>query len=384
MGILRLDKDSPKSGLTIRLLPSKEVRTRVVDGRDRPIAGGKVVLILTDLATSFAGLTAADGTVSLRYPREAEVGFVMAFKSGAGFDYASTLIAKSERGRKPLARELTLRLTGSRTVRVKAVDSSERPVAGLLIYPWYIDKTGAMENANLSGYDAVWARTDAHGIAVFDWLPAEFTQGISFLCSSNEYSYVEIPAIRPEMPLEQLTMPLLRKVKLSGKVVLPDGRAAANISVAASGAGPAFHNFRGGTLTKADGSYEMFVNGEEAYVIKVVDERWAAPSRIGVLVREDQPVANLDFTLAEGTILRGTVTVGPATRISPEELIVLHESGGQIPNEIRKPGDKTYHEIHFQSSLITNARRISLLRGPRNIQVVLEVGIGRSEDHCGQ
>jgi RNA polymerase sigma factor (sigma-70 family) len=356
MGIFKMGKDSPKSGLTIRLLPSKEVKTRVVDGRDQPIAGGIVALVLANLSTSFTGVTAADGTVSLRYPREAEVGFVMAFKSGAGFDYASTLVAKRERERKALPDQVKLRLTGSRTVRVKAVDSSERPVAGLLIYPWYIDKPGTMEDANISGCDGATATTGDDGIAKFDWLPGDFTHGISFLCSSNEYSYVEIPVVRPEMPVDRLTMPLLRKVKLSGKVVLPDGRPAVNIGIAASGAGPAFHNFNGETRTKADGSYEVLANSEEAYVIRVVDERWAAPSRIGVLAREDQPVANLDFTLAEGTILRGTVTVGPANRPSPEENIVIHESGGQIPQEIRKPGDKTYHEVHSQRGQMTNAR----------------------------
>ena len=356
MGILKLGKDSPRSGLTIRLLPSKEVKTSVVDGRDQAIAGGKVVLVLADLSTSFAGVTAADGIVSLRYPREAEVGFVMALKSGAGFDYASTLVAKRERERNALPDQVKLRLTGSRTVRVRAVDSSERPVAGLLIYPWYIEKPGTMEHANIGGCDAVTATTDADGIAKFDWLPGDFTQGIPFLCFSNEYSYVEIPAIHPEKPVDRLTMPLLRKVKLSGKVVLPDGRPAANIGIAASGAGPAFHNFNGETRTLADGSYEMHVNGEEAYVIKVDDERWAAPSRIGVVAREDQPVANMDFTLAEGTILRGTVTVGPANRPSPEELLVIHESGGQIPQEISKPGDRIYHEVHSQRGQMTNVR----------------------------
>ena len=213
-----------------------------------------------------------------------------------------------------------------------------------------------MEHANISGCDAVLAKTDADGIVKFDWLPGDFTQGISFLSSSNEFSYVEIPVVHPEKPVEHVTMPLLRKVKLSGRVVLPDGRPAVNIGIAASGAGPAFHNFNGETRTHADGSYEMLVNSEEAYVIKVVDERWAAPSRIGVVVREDQPVANLDFTLAEGTILRGTVTVGPANRPSPEELIVIHETGGQIPQEISKPGDRIYHEVHFQRSQMTNAR----------------------------
>ncbi len=381
MGILTRGLEAPKNGFTIRLLPSKAVRVRVMNGLGKPIAGSNVFLVLTDLPTSFSGVTASDGKVALHYPREADIGFALAWKSGAGFDYVSTLVARRERERKPLPDQITLQLTGSRTVSVKAVDSSERPVAGLTIYPWTIGKPGKVEEANLSGCAAVHAKTDANGTAVFDWLPSDFVQGISFLSSSEDHSYVEIPVLRPEQPVDRLTMHLLRKAKLTGKVNMPDGRPAANINVSASGAGPAFHNFNGAAETKADGSYELLVNSEEAYVIKVVDKRWAAPSRIGVVVREDQPIENVDFTLADGTVLRGTVTVGPANRPSPEELIVLHESGGQIPPEIRKPGDRTYHEVHFQDSQMTNARgEYRFCVGPGTYKLFLrsESGEGKS------
>ena len=144
MGLLEVNKkDTPRRGLTIRLLASKVVKMRVVDGRDQPIVGGKVVLVLADLSTSFAGVTAADGTVSLRYPREAVVGFVMAFKSGVGFDYASTLVAKREPERKALPDQVKLRLAGSRTVRVKALDSSRHgAVSGTIDFSVEYRKTG--------------------------------------------------------------------------------------------------------------------------------------------------------------------------------------------------------------------------------------------------
>jgi RNA polymerase sigma factor (sigma-70 family) len=356
MGILIESLETRKNGFTIRLLPSKAVRIRVTNGQDQPIADSKVFLVLTSHPTSLNAFTASDGTVSLHYPREAEVGFVMAWKSGAGFDYASTLVTRRERERRPLPDQIALHLTGSRTVIVKAVDSSERPIEGVSIYPWTIGKPGKVEEVNLSGCFAAHVKTDAKGIAVFDWLPKDFVQGISFLSLSHDHSRVEIPFIRPDQPIEQLPLHFLRMGKLSGKVTFPDGRPVANINISGSGAGPAFHNFKGTTRTKADGTYEMHVNSEEAYVIRVVDERWAAPSRIGVLVREDQPIENVDFTLHEGTILRGTVTVGPTNRPSTEEFIVLHESGGEIPPEIRKPGDRVYHEIHYQTGQMTNSR----------------------------
>jgi RNA polymerase sigma factor (sigma-70 family) len=351
LGLLYLDKAEPGTAVRVVLKPCRESSVKVVDAQDRPIDGARVTLLdgqmLFPLLTTTTG---ADGSATLRFPADAVVGQIFATKSGAGFDYVSTLAAKrgQERTprRTPLPEAVALKLAGARTVRVKAVDSANRPVAGVSINPWYVKQHNKPEDVNLSGSEDVVTKTDASGVAVFDWLPEDFEQSISFLSHSQEYSYVEPVWIKREAPAAELTMRLLRKARIAGRVLAADGRPASGIAVEAMGAGVAFHNGHGRTVTKADGSYEMMVNSEEAYIVTVVDDRWAAASKLGVVVREDKPVGGLDFHLAEGTVVRGTVTVGPDRRPVPDQHVTLAERAGEIPAELKKAGDNIYHEVH--------------------------------------
>jgi protocatechuate 3,4-dioxygenase beta subunit len=349
------------------LKPARSVTVRVADARGRPVGGARVALIEEQpMWTLVLDRTRADGTVVLRYPTEAKIGSLIAFQSGLGFDYVSTLLGK--RGtteRRPLPDDVTLRLTGARTVRVKAVDSANRPVAGIPVYPWYVQQRGRPEEVNLGNCDAALVTTDASGTAVFDWLPADFERAIPFMPFSRGYGYAEQVAIKEGDPAAEVTLPVLRRAKVSGLVRWPDGRPAAGIMVEASGAGPAHRYGRGSAWTRPDGSYEMLVESEEAYVVAVVDDRWAAPSHVGVLVREDQPVGGLDFQLAEGTIVRGTVTVGPERRPVANQWLNLTLRAGEIPEAIKKPGDNTYHEVRHSRGATTDAQgRFRFCVGP--------------------
>jgi RNA polymerase sigma factor (sigma-70 family) len=370
-GLARFDKVEEAGDLRITLQPARAATVQVVR-RGYPVDGARLALFDASIRALSVDSTRADGTAVLRYPAGAKVAQVMAFKSGLGFDYVTTLVGKRGTGeRKPLPDEVTLTLSGARTVRVKAVDSSGRPVAGVPVYPWYVQQAGKPEDVNLSGTDAVLATTDAAGVAVFDWLPSEFEGAISFFSSSPEYSYVEQISINPGTADAELTMHLLRKAKISGKVRGADGRPAAGILVEAAGAGPAVHNDHQQTLTRADGSYEMLVHGEEAYVVTVVDDRWAAPSHVGVVVREGRPVSGLDFRLAEGTVVRGAVTLGADRRPVADQQVLLILRAGEIPPAIRKPGDKTYHEIRHSRWVMTDAQgRYRFCVGPGTYQLV--------------
>ena len=73
---------------------------------------------------------------------------------------------------------------------------------------------------------------------------------------------------------------------------------------------------RAGLLTNQDGSYEMSVSPREAYVVYVDDKAWAASSRLDVIVHEGKPVVGVDFQLSRGTVIRGTVVVGPEQQAS--------------------------------------------------------------------
>jgi RNA polymerase sigma factor (sigma-70 family) len=341
--------------LRVTLRPARATTVRVRDAAKQPVAGARVVLMSAELTQLATGATAGDGTAVVRYPAEVEAGFVFALKGGVGFDYATTLKEKQGRERLPLPADVSLVLSGARTVRVKAVDGADRPVAGLTVYPWYFERPDRAEHANVAGCGAVQAVTDAGGVATFDWIPADVGPGVTFLSRSREYSYFEPLLLKADSPAEGGTLRMIRMARLSGRVLGPDGTPAAGVAVEASGVGSAFHHGRGHVTTRADGTYEMTVNGEEAYAVAVVDDRLAAATRPCVVARENATVGGLDFRLAEGTVLRGRMTVGAERRPVAGEYLILQEQAGTFPEELRKKGDRVYHEVLFTRSATTDA-----------------------------
>jgi hypothetical protein len=282
-------------------------------------------------------------------------GVVFALKGGAGFDYVTTLKEKRGQDYGPLPDDIALTLAGARTVRVKAEDSAGKPVAGLKVYPWTIQIPGRTEDANIGGCYQTHGVTDAAGVATFDWIPANFEQGLTFLSHSDRYSYFNPFTLKPGSDAAEGSLKLIRMARLSGRVVGADGKPAAGILVQASGSGSAFHNGRGSVKTRADGTYEMTVNGEEAYVVGIVDDRWAAPCKPCVVAREGAVIAGLDFQLAEGTILRGRLTVGADNKSVAGAYLSLQEQGGEFPKELTKPGDTVYHAMYLQRLATTDA-----------------------------
>ncbi len=91
--------------------------------------------------------------------------------------------------------------------------------------------------------------------------------------------------------------------------------------------------------TAADGSYDMSVNADEAYAVYVDDRDSVARSRLEVVVREGKLVADVDFRLVRGTVIRGIVTVGSVNRPAPDQYIRLDEAGGPAPDNLREKGD---------------------------------------------
>src|SRR5262249_25641118 len=153
-----------------------------------------------------------------------------------------------------------------------------------------------------------------------------------------------------------VTAKLTRTEAIRGRVVRPDGSPAAAIQVRASGSGQGMDHGQGYAQTADDGSYEMQVNSGEAYAVCVDDEDWAAPSRLDMVVREGKPVEGVDFKLTKGTVIRGTVTVGPAGRPAANQYIMLIESAGQAPAEVREKDDRLWREVRRQFGAMTDSK----------------------------
>ena len=85
---------------------------------------------------AFSGYTDDSGKFTVRLPEKFQIGFVYAFKSGAGLDYRN-YVAPRDNGdlhaKTPPQPDGLVRLTlaGSRRVTIKCIDESGKPVAGL-------------------------------------------------------------------------------------------------------------------------------------------------------------------------------------------------------------------------------------------------------------
>src|SRR5262249_51182838 len=139
-GMAHFTKVEDAQDLLITLKPARRAMVRVVDAQGRAVGGATVALLEASIHTLRTATTRADGTVALTYPADATIGHVFAFKSCLGFDYWTTSITRRSQEHKPLPEEVTLKLTGARTVRVKAGNSANQPVVGVPIFPWYVQQ----------------------------------------------------------------------------------------------------------------------------------------------------------------------------------------------------------------------------------------------------
>ena len=344
VGIYQWERDQSlsKKPIRITLKPPRELQVNVLDKDGKPVEGARVGVQHEHTAMLGSGLTDVDGTWKARLPVDATIGQVLAFKSGAGFDHRSTLVNARGRDRKPLPDKVVLNLSGSRTVRVKTVDRTGQPVVGVHVLPWMLKRLGQAESANFAGcWPGVVAISDESGVAVFDWLPKLAADAITFIVGyPSEYNCPNGSTVGPATTTTDKTMLVIKLARMSGRVQFADGRPAANIEVDARG-GPGMFTNGGPSKTKADGSYEMPLDSEAIYIVSVKNDRWVAPSQMGVIVREGHDVAGVDFTLSEGTLVRGRVTYGPDRRPLNTH-VLLHIEGPDIPAELKRSGESIY------------------------------------------
>ena len=333
-GIFRFDdlatgpKD-PRTLARIVLKPARVVTVTVVDGRGALVEGA-AVSVLDVIFPVAEGRTDARGTVSLRAPVDALTQWVFAYKSGVGLDYFENYRSVPATFSPP-PESARLVLNGARTVRVRAQDSAGKPVPGVDLVPWTLQKRGKLDSVNLCG-SAARIRTDEHGVATFDWFPVDVQPGASLVLATTSYSMPKWPVLEDGKLDRELTATVLRFTLITGKVMRPDGSPAEGILVAADGVGPANPGGSSRARTGADGSYKMALPPNQSYTVYVNDPDWAATSRTGVVVREEQaPPAVVDFRLEPGSLVHGRVTSGRGAQPAAGMTVILYEQGPAIP-----------------------------------------------------
>jgi RNA polymerase sigma factor (sigma-70 family) len=352
LGFASISQKKPEP-VQLSLKAPAQVTVDVNDGAGTPVVGADV-FVISSVYLVARGKTGADGRWTGHIPVDAmDTNWgVFALKSKAGFDYvgdprraqerAAQLQAHSNKIREQFEKEfaeekrgsskvfknrevatdappkvetpkkvsermpsrIRLTLGGARSVRVKTVDRDSKPIAGIKVAPWYLQKEG-QPDINLSGIEGVWRTTSVDGL-VFDWLPAD-SRRIPFVASGDEFHTVEISnSLMGLTPDAELTIVVSPTERISGRVTQMDGRPAPGIRVEAetiydgvSSAGLA--RFRGATRTDAQGRYSFKAYPDQALVIKVAEENGRARERRGWTVQVGKPLEGIDLVLKPKT-----------------------------------------------------------------------------------
>jgi beta-lactamase regulating signal transducer with metallopeptidase domain len=317
--------------LQIVVKPTRPLTIRVKDALGAPVAGADVEAV--EFGYQTRGRTGPDGTATVRVAADARIQWMVAQKAGAGLDYIATDQPTTPDEPPPLPREVVLTLDGAVPLRIKAVDPEGRPVPGVRISPVVLQRPARGGTLNAAFAASSWVTTDESGVAVFDRFHKEIG-GCQFSVRSGEYLCARDPISERDGPTE-LEARLVRPMKLSGKVSLPDGRPARDVIVRVEASLPYPYGSEWLARTAEDGTYSLNVLPERAYTVAVEDDSWVAPSRSNVVVREGRPVDGLDFALVLGTLVHGRVTEGVDGKPSVGTGVALTEEGPLLPKEFR-------------------------------------------------
>ncbi|OJW19978.1 MAG: hypothetical protein BGO49_10675 [Planctomycetales bacterium 71-10] len=359
------DLTPPAAPTRIVAKPAKEVLVRVADSAGKPVEGATVEA--AGDYTALASATSAAGEVRIAIPADHRVQWIVAKKAAVGCDYAEFGDFDKYPGRSEGVRAadlppfVALTLGEPRTVKIRALDDDGTPVAGSSFSLWLLKKEGKQGEVNYgSGLQREVAGPD--GVAVFDWLPRSSKGLLQFWPEGGAIARRRV-VVEPDQ--SEVVARLVRNVAIRGRVVLPDGSPAVGVKVQADGSGRELDNGRGSAVTAADGRYEMAVPPDEAYAVRVEEPDWAAAARMDVVVRRGRPVEGVDFHLAQGTVLKGTVTLGQDDRPATGVYVQIQQEGMDAPDDLREPGDRFGHRVRWSTSgKVDDRGRYALRLGP--------------------
>ncbi len=364
-----------KEPARIVVKPSRAVTVRVKDATGAAVPGATVEA--AERRFRMNAMTDTLGTVTLRIPADANIQWVLALRSGVGLDYFENYEKRGVDATGPLPAEIVLGLKAARVVRIKVVDSKGQPVAGVGFKPGRLGVPGKKDSLGATSCATLRGVSDAQGVASFDWFPAGPTGARFSVDPQAGYSCLDLLEDASAADPLELAARVLRATRIGGTVRLPDGRPAPQVLVKAAGWGSDAAPVGMRTArTGENGRYELDVPPEQAYMVAVVDDTWAARSFSNVIVREGQLQDKLNFALIKGTLLRGQVTGEPVGRIPDGTTVLLLEHGGLLPKEFRGViADKA--ELSRATTIIGADGRFQFRVGPGTY--TLQVGTTQSQ-----
>ncbi len=382
----QLDPSPPTAKLVMR--PARTLEIDVVDGQKRPVVGASVAAMTYWFDPMDSAASDDVGHAVLRIPADAPLQWVWAIKPEVGLDYfafrrfdepASNVYKLPPDHHLPL----TLTLDGARTVTVRVIDEHDKPMAGVVVYPWYFQRPNKGSDLNVSSDKNFQATTDAQGRAAFRFIPPDNLGKITFWTHPDGYYAPERPMFDPQSKSSDVVARVVSLVNVRGSVSFADGRPAARAEVLANGDGYQFDRFRGSTRTAADGSFEIQVYPDQYCVFAADLDRLAAPPVTRKVLR-GQPVDDVQLVLAPATRVYGRLTAGDDHQPIADAYLTLYQNFAEhyqaLPQEERLPnprgsnkavspliGRNAKTDVNGQFEFFVPAGRYYII-GPRSVE----------------
>ncbi len=336
--MIELARSSGNASVRLVLEPARTVRVEVTTSDGKPTAGARVEALGSVIA--FPGSTTdRKGEATIQLHPQAPIFWIIAWKDDVGFDYFENYWSFPSCHRPdPPPKTVALTLQKPHRIRIRTIDSADRPVAGVFVKPWLLGIPGKRSYLNLSASSLTLALSDQRGTCDFCWLPADSSRKISFVASVPGYHCADQPGWDPEYPQEPVTCRLLRNAEVSGAVRFPDGKPAPGIAILGEGYGASLQYFRGSAKTAADGTYRLSIAPHRLTIIAVANRDWAAASHTAIQLDEGKSCEHLDFVLSRGTRIRGRVTAIPDPESAGKATVTLVEQGEHLGPQAWKCG----------------------------------------------
>jgi hypothetical protein len=351
-------KSNTKSKVQVEF---KDVLVHVVDENGDPVAGANVEAFANHKPIAI-GQTNSAGLAKLQIPEGTTVMWIAGLKDGVGFDYYEN--GTMGRYKEELPEQIKLIFDGARAFTVNAVDTDGKPIEGASIVPWTLIKEGKQSHINLSGSKIASVVTNSNGQAVFNWFPAKTNEildikglnnvrpGTEFITQSSKYSPTEYQNKTYHADGDKKTIRLLKNTTISGRVSRPNGKAAANVTVMVEGRGKTPFFCRREVKTDNDGYYEVKVTPNQVYMITAIDDKLATATKGGIVVRENEPIEDINFDLIEGTVIEGAVTKEKDGSPFAGNAVFLRQEGASLDAEFR---DNVFGDVFTNAGLIRTA-----------------------------
>lgn len=310
--------DEINETVRIVLKVARELPVIVVDKDGQPLAG--VTCGYASASRSFPTTTTdATGAAVLRIPVDAELETVFAFAPGKGLDYFHFRTAR-DRNSDPHLLEQVRRepvkftLNGVRKYTVTVVDEKRAPLAGVKVWPWYVElpkKTGSdRRHFPFWLIEGSTKETSETGSVEFETIPIDNMATLTFWATREGFCQPKRAMADPQEVGGTITTTLVKQILVRGTVVDGDGESVAGAEVHIAGGGNKQQEFREFRRTNDKGEFQVFVDPDFHCVLQARKGRLIS-SPVRRMIASSEPPPPFSLELRPAARIHGRVTEGP-------------------------------------------------------------------------